>query len=58
MTDELFSRKFSISKIKDNNQRKSVIVYDQKYEFNASKFFDFSIAHMPNEKYNLIETKS
>jgi hypothetical protein len=37
----IVNRKFSISKIKDN-PRKSVVIRDQKYEFDAPNFFDFS----------------
>jgi hypothetical protein len=40
--ENTFATKFSISKIKEN-PRKSVVVIDPKYEFNAPKFFDFSL---------------
>jgi hypothetical protein len=41
MTDEILKRKFSISKIKEN-PRKSVVVIDPRYEFNAPKYIDFT----------------
>ena len=40
MTDNSLNRKLSIS-IKDN-PRKSMVVIDSKYEFNAPKFVDFT----------------
>ena len=48
MRDEKLNKKFSISKITDN-PRRSVIVKDSKYEFNAPKFLDFS---KPDGKLN------
>lgn len=39
-TTSNFNRKFSLSKIRDN-PRKSVVVIDSRYEFNAPKYYDF-----------------
>jgi hypothetical protein len=41
MTEDIFKRKFSISKLNEN-PRKSVVVIDSKYEFNAPKYIDFT----------------